>query len=224
MKVETGRSVSGEAWLEIDLKGFAQILHNKGVGRIALEPISNALDTEATEIEVTFTQTAGWADLTVTDDDPDGFSNLRDTYVLFAPSTRGNDPTKRGRFGQGEKELIAVCHGGGRLSVASTTGTVLFERDGRRRVAERLKAGTRLTATFRCNQKQGAEFDRLVRALLIPSGVTVMFNGTSIGHREPVRTVRASLPTKITDDDGNVVDTVRIADIELVEPQPGEKP
>jgi hypothetical protein len=43
-----------KAWLDIDVRGFAQTLRTKGVARVALEPISNALDTDGTEIDIKF--------------------------------------------------------------------------------------------------------------------------------------------------------------------------
>jgi hypothetical protein len=216
---------TGEPWLEIDIKGFAQILHNKGIARVALEPISNAFDTAATEIAVDFTQSGGWAELVVTDDDLDGFTDLKDAYTLYAPSTRRDDPTKRGRYGLGEKELIAVCSTGGTVAVASTTGTIFFEKDGRRRNSRvRTESGTALHARFRCTKEQSSEFEFLVGSLLAPANVKLVFNGEVIRYREPVKTVRESLRTIITDDEGNLTNTTRITDVHLIEPESWEVP
>jgi len=209
-------------WLEVDIKGFAQILRNKGISRIALEPISNAFDTEATEVEVTFVQGGGLATLVVKDDDPNGFADLRDAYMLFAPSKRREDPTKRGRFGQGEKELIAVCFNGGKVEVQSTTGTIVFDREGRTRTKVKTETGTALVATFKCNQAQGAEFETLVRSLIVPEGIKLTLNGDIVDRPTPVKVVRETLPTKIVDDEGNLADTRRLTNIELYEPASGE--
>lgn len=216
---------ANEPWLEIDIKGFAQVLRNKGIARIALEPISNALDTDAGEIEVTFTQSNGWATLDVSDDDPDGFADLRESYTMFAPSRRREDPTKRGRFGQGEKELIAICATGGDVEVASTTGTVLFRDDGRH-VAQgvRTEAGTTLTARFRCNQREAKEFVALVGSLLVPDGIKLVYNGTVVPQRTPRHTATASLATKIIDSDGNLADATRSTTVSFYEPLDGERP
>lgn len=217
-------STSPSAWLEIDLKGFAQVLRNKGIARIALEPISNALDTDTRHIDVAFTQSHGWAGLIVTDEDPEGFADLRDAYTMFAPSKRRDDPTKRGRFGQGEKELIAICAGGGEISIASTTGTVRFDHDGRTESStERRDAGTELMARFRCNQSEGKDFESLVRSLLVPEGVVLTYNDEKLPSRIPVKTVVETLPTKIVDEEGNLSDTRRQTSIEFYEPLEGEK-
>jgi hypothetical protein len=215
-------TLRGEPWIEIDIKGFAQILRNKGIARIALEPISNAFDTEATEIKVSFTQEKGRAFLVVTDDDPNGFADLRDSYLLFAPSQRREDPTKRGRFGQGEKELIAVCFDGGHVTVESTTGTITFSQVGRTKSNTKTETGTRLSAGFKCNKTQAAEFKSLVRSLIVPDGVKLIFNGEIIERPTPVKVVRETLPTKIVDEEGNLSDTRRQTDIELYEPAADE--
>jgi hypothetical protein len=222
MATNNTSSTRGEPWIEIDIKGFAQILRNKGIARIALEPISNAFDTEATEITVLFNQHDRWASLTVTDDDPNGFADLRDAYMLFAPSQRREDPTKRGRFGQGEKELIAICADGGCVEVQSTTGTISFEENGRTSSKRKTEAGTKLIAHFKCNKAQAAEFESLVRSLIIPEGVKLVFNGDIIDRPTPVKVVRETLATKIVDDEGNLADTRRQTDVELYEPASGE--
>lgn len=231
-------------WLEIDLEGFTQVLHNKGIARVALEPISNALDTDATEINVRFGQKDNWGLLEVIDDDPDGFAELRDAYTLYAPSKRRDDPTKRGRFGQGDKELVAICHGGGEVTVESTRGTIRFERTGRTEstaAPDRREQGTRLVARFRCSPTEAAEFERLMRSLLVPAPdwfvdlsdgvwreselrrVRLTFNGEVIQRREPVRTVIETLPTKIVNQHGNLTDSQRQTRVELIDLLPGER-
>jgi hypothetical protein len=213
-----------EPWLEIDLKGFAQILSNKGLPRVLLEPISNAFDTKANVIEVFFEQKDGRALLEVTDDDPEGFADLRDAYTLFAPSKRRDDPTKRGRFGQGDKELIAICANGGFVTVRSTTGTIRFEQSGRSKTREKSDSGTWLCAGFKCNQAQAKEFAQLVQTLIVPDGIKLTFNGQVILRPEPVKMVKETLPTVIADGEGNLSQTRRQTTIELFEPTPGETP
>ena len=215
-------------WLEVDIKGLAQILTNKGIARVVLEPISNALDTDATHIEVWFTQERGRATLTVVDDDPDGFADLREAYTLFAPSRRRDDPTKRGRFGLGEKELIAICAQGGAISITSTTGTVHFTQSGRKKDATSRTSGTALQAEFRCNQDQAAEFRRLVRTLIVPPTVTLEFHvepdtTERIAPRPPAHTAKISLPTVVVDADGNLTMATRRTTVDFYEPNPGER-
>lgn len=219
------KAASSTSVLEIDVKGFAQALSNKGKARILLEPISNALDTDTKRIDIFFEQSDGWASLSVSDYDPEGFADLAESYTLFAASRRRDDPTKRGRFGQGDKEFIAVCvQGGGSLKLATTTGLIHFTEAGRQQISESRTHGSLLEARLRLNQKEAREFERLLRRLLIPAGIDFAFNGDRLEERKPVRTAEASLPTKVADEEGNLVDATRRTTVELFEPLPNEEP
>ncbi len=66
----------------------------------------------------------GFADLTVEDDAPEGFTDLTHAYTLFAPSTKRANPEQRGQFNLGEKLVLAVCE---QASICTTKGTVVFD-------------------------------------------------------------------------------------------------
>ena len=203
--------------LDIDLKGYRQTLQNKGKPRILIEGLSNAFDTKSTVVVVTFSQKDGWADLVIKDNDPDGFANLRDAYTLFAASNRREDPEARGRFGQGEKELVAIAVDGGMLNLASTKGSVLFTKEGRSESSTRTPSGTVLDTRLKLNQAEAREFECLVRSIVVPADMVFTFNGEVIDRPEPVKTVRDTLPTVIWDAEGNLVDTRRQTGIEIFE-------
>lgn len=216
-------------WIDLDLTGFAKTLTAKGLHRIFLEPYSNAVDTDATEIAVEFSQAAGRATLTVTDNDPTGFSQLSDAYTMWAPSTRANDPTKRGRFGQGEKELIAVCFLGGAIEIASTTGTVRFDESGRHVTKAATPEGSTLTAWCRCNQAQAAAFERMIRRMIVPATnghgdpVTVTYNGEKLLRPRDIARWSMSLTTIGVGDEGELKPMERRTDVEVFAVTPGEK-
>lgn len=203
--------------LDIDIKGYRQTLQNKGKPRILIEGLSNAFDTKSDVVIVTFSQESGWATLTVQDNDPDGFKSLKDAWTLFAASERREDPELRGRFGQGEKELIAIAVDGGMLEIVSTTGTVTFTKEGRKQAPTRIPLGTTLFVRLKLNQGEAAEFEGLVRDILVPDGVTFKFNDALIEHRKPVRTAREQLDTVIWDAEGNMRESRRVTEIELHE-------
>jgi hypothetical protein len=203
--------------LDIDIKGYRQTLQNKGKPRILLEGLSNAFDTHSTVVLVTFSQDAGWADLTVKDNDPDGFATLRDAWTLFAASNRREDPEARGRFGQGEKELIAIAVDGGMLTITSTKGAVTFTREGRKQEQTRTATGTVLEARLKLNKHEAEEFVSLVRAVIVPDDVVFKFNDTVVTRPEPVKTVRETLPTVIWNEEGDMVATRRQTNVELFE-------
>src|SRR2546430_1753241 len=97
-------------WFTADKEGLAKILERRGKEFILFEALSNAWDTNATKVEVSLrpTDRRGIAELSIVDDDPNGFADLTHAYTLFAESNRKSDPTKRGRFNLGEK-LVLAC-------------------------------------------------------------------------------------------------------------------
>jgi hypothetical protein len=203
--------------LEIDIQGYRQTLQNKGKPRILVEGLSNAFDTHTDVVLVTFAQKDGWADLVIKDNDPDGFTNLKDAWTLFAASNRREDPEARGRFGQGEKELIAIAVDGGLLSITSTKGSVRFTKAGRVEEAAKTPHGTILEARLKLNKTEAAEFVTLMRAIIVPKGVVFKFNDEIIERTEPVRTTQETLDTVIWDAEGNMRDTRRLTSVELFE-------
>ena len=119
-------------WFTVDRKGLAKLLERRGKEFVVYELLSNALDTEAKEISIDLKARPGKrvADLIVVDDHPDGWRNLDHAYTLFAESEKKGDAEKRGRFNLGEKLVLALCE---EAAISTTTGTVTFNGDGRRR-------------------------------------------------------------------------------------------
>lgn len=215
---------------DVDIRGFKQTLVGEAP-RILCEPIANALDTEATEITVDFTWANGEATLVIEDNDPDGFSNLKDAYTLFAPSTRKGDVEKRGRFGIGEKEFVALCWPG-EVEIVTTTGYVSFRGDERVTSRTKRSAGSVIRADFRLSRADADAFVNRVRSFIRPGRVSLEFNwdvakegGTeAFPTRIPVRSVDAILPTVHEDDDGNLRPTRRNTTVWVYEPTEGETP
>jgi hypothetical protein len=215
------RTTHTQTVLEIDIAGYRQTLENKGKPRILIEALSNAFDPKGTTVVIaSLTKEGQWATLTVKDNDPDGFANLKDAFTLFAASNRREDPEARGRFGQGEKEIVAICCDGSQasLTIKSTTGTVEFDQSGRYETpSERTVTGTELTAVLKLNQKDVVEFMDLVRYIIVPEGVTFTFNGKMIERPTITATACETLPTVIWDAEGNLVNTRRQTNIEFID-------
>src|SRR4051794_832539 len=110
---------------DLNTKGFRQVFADRSVTRMVQELVANAFDENASRVDVTF-QHLGGQDyrLTVKDDSPAGFEDLRDAYTVFAPSKKKGDPGKRGRFCFGEKWVIARCQ---EVVITSTSGRVIFD-------------------------------------------------------------------------------------------------
>ena len=78
----------------------------------------------------------------VVEDNGSGFTNPADAWTLMGPTAKRLEPTKRGRFNLGEKEVISVA----RTATVETVGTTIhFPRDGGREVSRnKRERGTRI--------------------------------------------------------------------------------
>ena len=114
-------------WFNVDKQGLGRQAEEQGKGRLVGELIQNALDEPGvTQIAVNLALVPGQdlADLSVEDDAPAGFADLRHSYTLFAPSAKRGNPEQRGQFNLGEKLVLAVCE---QASISTTKGTVIFD-------------------------------------------------------------------------------------------------
>jgi hypothetical protein len=224
---------------EIDIKGFKQTLQ-QDAARILCEPIANAFDTEATEVTVEVSWERGQLAYRVEDNDPAGFEQLAEAYTLFAPSRRRHLTGKRGRFGYGEKEFIAVVYPG-RVVIESTGGRVVFEGDRRTVSKSRRQEGSMVQAEMRLPRAEAERFVARLGTLLVPQGVLFRLavrmgpratpgergpaGGTRVVQpRPPVTSFEAVLPTVHVGPDGNLRPARRTTRVDLVEPLGGEQP
>jgi hypothetical protein len=212
----------GKGYFEVDKKGLAKLLEEKGKQFAVYELIQNAWDTSAKKVDITFKKIPGrpLARIVVTDDDPDGFIDLTHSFTLFAESVKKSDPTKRGRFNLGEKLVLALCT---EASVASTKGTVFFNEDGTRRESKakdcRTKSGSVFTGFIKMNQQEFADVEEMVHTLIPPEGVVTLFNGELLERPEKVGEFSCSLQTVISDEEGNLKRTKRITRVDVYEPR-----
>src|SRR5208337_921051 len=96
---------------------------------------------------------------------------LAHAWTLFASSDKKTNPEKRGRFNLGEKLVLAACES---ARIVSTTGTVLFDRDGTRTTARtRRDAGTAFEATIRMTRDELAEVLAAAKTVIAPIPTTV---------------------------------------------------
>lgn len=186
--------------------------------------MQNALDEKVSSVTIQLKRHVGkTADLSVIDDSPEGFQNLAHAYTLFAESYKKGDPRKRGRFNFGEKLVLAMCRS---ATIATTTGTVFFNSQGKRIVQPRKKRarGSEFRARIHMIRQEFDEVCRYMHTVLIPEGVTVTFNGEALEPRQPIHSFEASLETVAAGSDGILKDSVRKTRIELYQPRQGEIP
>ncbi|HYD60526.1 MAG TPA: ATP-binding protein [Noviherbaspirillum sp.] len=208
-------------WFDVDKEGLAQLLARKGIEFVLYELLQNAWDENTTEVKVSLEKVPSTrsARLTVEDDNPTGFADLSHAFTLFADSAKKANPDKRGRFNLGEKLVLALCN---EATIESTTGSIVFDADGRRQSRRRRDRGSRFSGLVRMSQADITRCHEAVRRLLPPQGIATYYNGELLPERKPLRTIWAALPTEIADDQGVLRRTVRKVDIEIHEPAPGE--
>lgn len=209
-------------WFDVDKTGLGKLLERRGKEWVVFELVQNALDEETTEVEVRLERITGtkYVNLVVRDDSPTGFSNLAHAFVLFAESGKKVDATKRGRFNMGEKAVLATCV---EASIASTTGTVVFDEAGRRRTGKKTDRGSVFTGRMRMTNEEIGHCAAAVRRLIVPARVRVQFNGEVIPTREPIAIVVATLQTEVADADGYLRRSMRATEIGIYEALDGEE-
>jgi hypothetical protein len=188
-------------WFEVDKDGLAKVLARKGKSFVLFELISNAWDEDVSRVDVRLDRIAGTrsVQLTVTDDSPGGFADLKHSFTLWSESKKREH--QRGRFCMGEKLVLALCDS---AEIASTTGTVVFDANGRHTRRQKLEQGTRFTATLKMTEAEREECASAVKTLLVPAAITTTFNGEALPARRPLASCEAVLPTEVADAEGHL--------------------
>ena len=210
----------------VDPKGLAQILADKGKEFILYELWQNIRDEDVTEAEVYITKIPGRpaAIIEAIDNSPEGFRRISDAWTLFAPSYKKGDATKAGRFNLGEKLVIASSIAFGETTVIETTkGTVVFDKEGRHQIRPKRQVGTKVTTTVRMNQEEFEQVCEAAHCLIVPDHIKFKFNGEVIPTRSPVVVFEETLPTEVSDDEGNLRKTMRKTEIKVYEVVGDEK-
>jgi len=189
---------------EVDKEGLRKILARKGMAWIIPELIQNCWDEDTTTVIASLRWEKGpprkgkaaTVQISVEDDDPDGFTNLSHSFTLFAESEKKADSEKRGRFNVGEKLVIAVCD---YALINTTTGTVKFGPEGRKMLPSTRKHGTEFYGVTQMTQKEYDEALATARMMIPPAGITTTINEEELQHRTPVRTFTETLRTPLGD-------------------------
>jgi hypothetical protein len=209
-------------WFDVDRKGLAKLIERRGKIALLFELVGNALDADGvTTVEVVLEPVEGvpHVEVTVSDDAPDGFTNMSHAWTLFAESSRKSYANKRGRFNLGEKLVLALCN---EASIISTKDAVMFDARGRTTMKARRPRGTEFYGIARITRTELAEITLGLRRLIVPEDVTIIVNTEKIPTRKPIKTVEATLATEIADEDGNLKRSTRKTTVNIYEPLPGE--
>lgn len=207
-------------WIDVDLDGLRKLLDRRGKETVIYELIQNAWDEDITEVRVELTRPAfGISELTVTDDSPTGFRDLTHAHTMYAESYKKGNPQKRGAFNLGEKFVLALCD---EAIITSTTGRVIFNREGRSKTRTKREAGTQFFGRLPLTVAEWEQINERVK-LLLPD-VPTYYNGDLIPKRNHLAQFNATLPTVSVDEEGHLRPRKRSALVRVFEPLPGETP
>jgi len=210
---------------DVDLQGLAKLLERRGIEWAVLELIQNGWDTETERLDITIEPVPkkSMVKVLVVDEDPEGFKDLAHAWTLFAESAKKSDPELRGRFNLGEKLVLAYSLAyGGEVTIKTTTGTVRFNKDGRKRLRSKTKSGSEVVCTMKATR---AQMDEIIQSCqrLIPD-IPTYINGEEIPSRDKVGVFMVTLPTEIADEEGILRRTKRKTSVCVYEPREGEIP
>ncbi|CAE7860169.1 unnamed protein product [Symbiodinium microadriaticum] len=213
-------------WFSAHKDGLRQvserIVERRGFGIIGGELYQNVMDTDATKCVITIEKLPNKPQARlICEDDGHGFHDLTHAWTMFAPSEKKGDPTKAGRFNVGEKMVLSFCR---EASIATTTGTVVFDGGGRKNYPRRKRDnGTVFEAVIDCTQERYEQFIEYMQRILVhpDRNITLTVNGEQIGVRVPIHTFECTLPTEIGDD---LRPSQRKCEVQVFEPLPDETP
>ncbi len=208
-------------WFEVDRKGLRLLIDKRSKAFIIYELVQNSWDANTTEITVTIEPEPNTAKamVIVSDDSPEGFSDLRHAYTLYAESLKKTDATKRGRFNLGEKLVLALCD---EAKISTTTGTVFFDHRGRTHSKAVTKQGSIFEGLMRMTRDEMNDIIDGARRLLPPEGKKTTINGEEIPYRKPLLSFEARLPTVHADEDGVMRPTIRVTTVHVHLPKENE--
>ena len=198
------KAATTSEWFTVDKQGLSDLRENADPAGLLYELYQNVADEDgATTCALTLTPapTRGRYVLTVTDDVPGGFLNIKDAYRLFAKSYKREHAEKRGRFNVGEKLVLALADS---AMVKSTGGTILFNADGTRtETSDHTTVGSVISATVKLSAKGAEQAIAGFKRVIPPANLTVTLNGVELPHLEPDMTTDVkALPTMLQGDEG----------------------
>jgi hypothetical protein len=210
-------------WFDVDKAGLAKLLERRGKEFILAELLQNSYDEQTTKVVAALERLPGsrYVTVTVEDDNPAGFIDLTHAFTLFAESSKKSNVQKRGRFNLGEKLVLALCES---AEISTTTGTVIFDKEGRRLSRKRRERGSVFTGVVRMTDEEMAQCTAMVHKIIPPAGITTVYNGVTLAVRTPLCSVEATLPTEVADAEGFLRKSQRKTKLEIYEALPGETP
>jgi hypothetical protein len=210
-------------WLTVDLDGLEKTIARRGKSFILGELVRNALDENGVthvDIQVHKITNRPAVLLDITDDAPNGFRDLAETYTLFGESYKKTDPEKAGRFNVGDKLALALCN---YAVITSTSGTVIFDKGERTQSRKKVDKGSRLQLEIKMNQAEYAELMNYAHKLIVPESVVVTLNNESLVRPRRVKIITAGLITEIANSEGILKRVKRSTTVEVFAVDNGQR-
>ena len=205
--------------------GYRQLNEARDPWELGKEVIQNVFDEAgngATTCTVRVLPVAGAPDRTLLEvlDDGPGFRNIADAYTLMRPTEKRRNPTLRGRFNLGDKEVVSVS----KSAAIETVGwTVRFPEGGGREVEPNdRKQGTLFSAVMPWDAAKAEKLVDMVRRFR-PTECALVINGEEVPKREPIASRRARMVTVVQDAPGEPMrQTRRVTQIDVLSPHDSE--
>ncbi len=210
-----------KARFEVDTQGMRELQAGREPWQLVKELVSNAWDEDSRHCFVGLLPAGNNRTNLIVSDDGPGFANLADAWTLMAHTTKRLDPTVRGRFNIGEKEILSVA-----IKATITTGKrrVTFPEKGGR-VVGTIKTpvkGAVIECTLPWGRQTAETAATMLRRLLTPEHIEYRVNGEQVAYRKPQQTITATLETVIQASQGDPLRrTRRLTTIELHSAQQG---
>lgn len=209
------------ALFEIDDAGWIAQNRGRDPWELLREAVQNALDTgEDVKVAIDSRQRK-----IIIKNKGEGFNNLSDAWTIFG-GDKGSDPTKRGRYGRGLKELVA---GAENVKVFSTGGSVEFDVSNRERIdlGRTISEGTKIIAhNSEWSKEQMDNMKEYIFSLWAPENqkILVDLKGGRMQENEremPDHTCRMRLKT-VKVEDGVMHKTRRTTDVHIRKVKEGD--
>ncbi len=196
------------ARFEVSTEGMRELQSGRKPWQLAKELVSNAWDESTTLCEVTLQSVSPrQAKLTVYDDGG-GFTDIKDAWTLMAHTPKRLNPTVRGRFNIGEKEILSVAI---RATIKTSGMIITFPRTGGRQIRKNRQPfkGTLVECLLPWGNRQVEATAEKLKLLLTPKGITYTVNGNQIVYKPPTQVVEATLETVIQTNPNEPMRTTR---------------
>ena len=208
------KSKNTKDWFTVDKEGLKALQKGKPKTFIINELVQNAWDENIKKciLDITYDSKREESTVRIEDDSPEGFKDIALIYTMFADTYKRGDPTKRGRFVVGEKQVISICR---YARVVTTKGTVVFDDDGRTETTDHRKAGSEVTVIFEATIDESKEIIEHAKNLLCPPNIKFIVNLIIIPSKPIHKTFDATLITEVLNDNNVMGPTRRKTEIHL---------